>query len=73
LNKQVNQLQGEIREVASQPKTERVVVTPIVRPWNYPPPPVIIRPNPPSPPPRPQPVPPPVRPIQSPYGTTIGR
>lgn len=39
LNKQVNQLQGEIREVASQPKTERVVVTPIVRPWNYPPPP----------------------------------
>lgn len=73
LNKQVNQLQGEIREVASQPKTERIVVTPIVRPWNYPPPPVIIRPNPPSPPPRPQPVPPPVRPIQSPYGTTIGR
>lgn len=57
LNKQVNQLQGEVRDVASQPRTERIIVTPGFRPWNYPPPPVIIRPVPPRPP-RPYPIPP---------------
>lgn len=57
LNKQVNQLQGEVRDVASQPRTERIIVTPGFRPWNYPPPPVIIRPSPPLPP-RPLPIPP---------------
>ena len=46
LNKQVSQLQGEVREVASQPRTERIIVPPIIRTWNYPPPPVIIRPSP---------------------------
>ena len=51
LNKQVSQLQGEVREVASQPRTERIIVPPIIRTWNYPPPPVFIRPQP--PPPRP--------------------
>lgn len=56
LNKQVNQLQGEVREVASQPRTERIIVPPIIRPWNYPLPPVIIRPTP--PPSRPHPIPP---------------
>ena len=60
LNKQVSQLQGEVREVASQPRTERIIVPPIIRTWNYPPPPVIIRPQPPPPrpvPPRPMPLP----------------
>ena len=60
LNKQVSQLQGEVREVASQPRTERIIVPPIIRTWNYPPPPVIIRPQPPPPrpvPPRPIPLP----------------
>lgn len=56
LNNQVNQLQGEVREVASQPRTERIIVPPIIRPWNYPLPPVIIRPTP--PPSRPHPIPP---------------
>ena len=60
LNKQVSQLQGEVREVASQPRTERIIVPPIIRTWNYPPPPVFIRPQPPPPrpvPPRPMPLP----------------
>ena len=65
LNKQVSQLQGEVKEVASQPKTERIIVSPVVRPWNYLPPPVIIRPTPP-PPSRPHPVPP--RPVPVPVG-----
>lgn len=63
LNKQVSQLQGEVRDVASQPRTERIIVPPIIRTWNYPPPPVIIRPLPPRPP-RPYPVPP--RPVPIP-------
>ena len=61
LNRQVSQLQGEVREVASQPRTERIIVPPIIRTWNYPPPPVIIRPQPlpprPVPPPHPRPLP----------------
>ena len=60
LNKQVSQLQGEVREVASQPRTERIIFPPIIRTWNYPPPPVFIRPQPPPPrpvPPRPMPLP----------------
>lgn len=71
LGKQVNQLKGEVRDVASQPRTERIIVTPGYRPWNYPPPPIIVNPVPP-PPPRPRPVPP-VRAVVSPYGTTISR
>lgn len=71
LGKQVNQLKGEVRDVASQPRTERTIVTPGYRPWNYPPPPIIVNPVPP-PPPRPRPVPP-VRAVVSPYGTTISR
>lgn len=71
LGKQVNQLKGEVRDVASQPRTERIIVTPGYRPWNYPPPPIIVNPVPP-PPPRPRPVPP-VRTVISPYGTTISR
>lgn len=60
LNRQVSQLQGEVREVASQPRTERIIVPPVIRWWNYPPPPVIIRPQPVFPrpvPPRPAPLP----------------
>lgn len=60
LNRQVSQLQGEVREVASQPRTERIIVPPVIRWWNYPPPPVIIRPQPVFPrpvPPRPVPLP----------------
>lgn len=61
LNRQVSQLQGEVREVASQPRTERIIVPPIIRTWNYPPPPVIIRPQPlpprPVPPHHPRPLP----------------
>lgn len=70
LGKQVNQLKGEVRDVASQPRTERIIVTPGYRPWNYPPPPIIVNPVPP-PPPRPRPVPP-VRAVVSPYGTPYG-
>lgn len=56
LSRQVNQLQGEVRDVADQPKTERIIVTPSwVRPWSYPVPPVIIRPSIPVVPPRPYP------------------
>ena len=63
LNKQVSQLQGEVREVASQPRTERIIVPPIIRTWNYPPPPVFIRPQPPPPRPVPsRPMPLPVKP-----------
>lgn len=72
LNKQVAQLQGEVKEVASQPRTERIILPSVIRPWNYSPPPVIIRPTPP-PPPRLRPCPPvrPVRPIVKP-GVIIG-
>lgn len=72
LNKQVSQLQGEVREVASQPRTERIIVPPIIRTWNYPPPPVIIRPSP--LPPRPHPVPPrpvPPRPMPLPVKPSL--
>lgn len=72
LNKQVSQLQGEVRDVASQPRTDRIIVTPGFRPWNYPPPPVIIRPSFPPPPPRPFPVPPRPLPIRPSPGKSVG-
>lgn len=72
LNKQVSQLQGEVQEVASQPRTDRIIVTPGFRPWNYPPPPVIIRPSFPPPPPRPFPVPPRPLPIRPSPGKSVG-
>lgn len=72
LNKEVNRLQGEVKDVASQPRTERVIVAPVWRPWNYNPnPPIIINPVPPRPP---RPLPPhPVHPIINSPKVSIGR
>lgn len=72
LNKEVNRLQGEVKDVASQPRTERVIVAPVWRPWNYNPnPPIIINPVRPRPP---RPLPPqPLHPVINSSKVSIGR
>lgn len=72
LNKEVNRLQGEVKDVVSQPRTERVIVAPVWRPWNYNPnPPIIINPVRPRPP---RPLPPqPLHPVINSSKVSIGR